>query len=316
MTVSLSSFSHPALVGILALCAAPCVLSAGEAEPAPEGQRFVRFSEDEERGKLETSVTRYTHADGSVVDLVGAVHLADAGYYDALNKIFTDYETVLYELVGGGEGVDPAAPPEGAAAQDPAANLLRGAQMMITNLLKLEHQVQGIDYKARNFVHADLSWEKFRALQNEKGENFITLLQRAMEAEGEIEGAKGGGGEDLGMLLSLVAGLRTGDPSGLKLLMARQFVNAEELIGAFEGEEGSVIIAERNKVVMEKLAEQRQAGRKKVAVFYGAGHFPDMEKRLLEAGFKRGPARWMTAWDIAKPKNEGEEGDDAEKEAA
>jgi len=325
MLSAMTTLHDPALVALLSCLIAGSLSAAseekepaGEEAPAPPAGRFIRFTEDATRGRLETSVTRYENTDGVAVDFVGAVHLADPTYYKGLNTLFKGYGVVLYEMVGGEQGGDPGGQAEAAPADDPTANLLRGAQMMITNLLKLQHQFAGINYKAKNFVHADLSWKKFRALQAEKGESFASLLQKAMQAELEVKGKDDDGGEnadpsDLSTLMTLLGSLQTGNTSDLKLLMARQFCHAEEVIGAFEGEEGSVIIAERNKVVLAAIAEQMKKGEKKIAVFYGAGHYPDMEKRLLEQGFKRTGHAWRTAWDIPKQKaapggeKEGEE---------
>ena len=63
---------------------------------------------------------------------------------------------------------------------------------------------------------------------------------------------------------------------------------------------------------LKVLDQQVRAGKKKLGIFYGAAHFPDMEKRLGEAGWKRSKQEWITAWDIPKPKSEPEE----EKKAA
>ena len=47
------------------------------------------------------------------------------------------------------------------------------------------------------------------------------------------------------------------------------------------------------------LTEQIKAGKTKLGIFYGAGHLPDMEKRLLsDFGFQRDSDRWLTAWDM------------------
>ena len=49
---------------------------------------------------LEVGVIRLQHKEtGAVVDLVGAVHIGDAAYYQQLNKEFKAYEAVLYEMV-------------------------------------------------------------------------------------------------------------------------------------------------------------------------------------------------------------------------
>jgi hypothetical protein len=38
-------------------------------------------------------------------------------------------------------------------------------------------------------------------------------------------------------------------------------------------------------------------------VFYGAGHLPDMEKRLgADFGLKREGEKWLTAWSLEKKK--------------
>ena len=315
----------PLVAGLL-LAAAGSVLAEDAPKPAvapgADGNRFIRFLEDDQHGQLQTAVTSYENAQGIAVDLVGAVHLADPAYYARLNKTFGAYDVVLFEMVGGDK--EPAAgngdglPPR---AQDPAAVLLRSVQLMVTNLLKLQHQFEGIDYKARNFVHADVSWDQFRKLQAERNETFLTLLQRAVKSQRDeakqAEGKQPAAGEDdLQSILALVAALQDGDPSGLKLMMARQFEGAERTIGAFEGEKGSVIIAERNKIVIEKLEEQMKAGRKKVAVFYGAGHYPDLDKRLTGMGFRQTRHEWRTAWDIPKPGKAARPAPPARKEAA
>jgi hypothetical protein len=38
-----------------------------------------------------------------------------------------------------------------------------------------------------------------------------------------------------------------------------------------------------------------------LAVFYGAAHLPDLEKRLRGVGFGRMAERWLTAWDLSAP---------------
>lgn len=60
-----------------------------------------------------------------------------------------------------------------------------------------------------------------------------------------------------------------------------------------------MLVTERNKVVMEKLAVALAQGRRNIGIFYGAGHMPDLEKRLLAEGFRRTGMDYLTAWDIA-----------------
>ena len=293
----------PSLAG-----ADPAALAAEKPVPPPAAvaPSFIRFSEDEHGAKLETAVAKYQNAAGETVDLIGAVHLGDPGYYKGLNEAFKGYEVVLFELVGDPAGVQKPEAAGNAPKADAAASILRGAQLMLTNMLQLQHQVEGIDYTAPNFVHADLNWEQFRALQKQKGESFATLLRESMKAQAALAKEKKAAGKPpadeggLGSILALVGALQGSDTSGLKLLMARQFKDAEEMMAKMEGPDGTVIIAERNKAALKVMDEQLGAGRKRLGIFYGAGHFADMEKRLVERGFQRKETQWRTAWDIPK----------------
>jgi hypothetical protein len=71
---------------------------------------------------------------------------------------------------------------------------------------------------------------------------------------------------------------------------------------SFGGEEGSVIISERNKKALGVLKQQLAHGKKRVGIFYGAGHLSDMDKHM-RADFHMQPESitWLTAWDL-RPK--------------
>ena len=80
---------------------------AGEAAPAEEARegRFLRLVRDKEGAPLalEAAIVHYVPSDrgraGPMVDLISAVHVAEEGYYDELNRLFGEYDAVLYELV-------------------------------------------------------------------------------------------------------------------------------------------------------------------------------------------------------------------------
>jgi hypothetical protein len=92
----------------------------------------------------------------------------------------------------------------------------------------------------------------------------------------------------------------------LKRALAKQFENMDQMMDAFEGEDGSTIITERNKAALKVLEEQLKAGKKNVGIFYGAGHLPDMDERLRkEFGLERKPPEWLTAWDMRDPPGKG-----------
>ncbi len=273
---------------LLAACWAISPLPA-EQEPAAD---FIRFVDKETKGQLQVGVGTYRQ-DDVTVELVGAVHIADDAYYDALNERFKGYDALLFELVG-----DPKDLFKTEGEEQP--HFIRMLQSMMTNLLKLEHQLDGIDYKAPNFVHADLTMEAFMKLQKERGETLFTLIQRAMREE--LAAQEAGKPRMQVGFGQLFRALTSGDTaSGLKLLVAEQFDQAEALIDASEEGGGTVLVTERNKQVIKILTEQLEEGDKKIGVFFGAGHLPDLERRVLELGFEKSAQEWLTAWDIPKP---------------
>ena len=74
----------------------------------------------------------------------------------------------------------------------------------------------------------------------------------------------------------------------------------EEHDGQLRRRGGSVLITERNKKALKVLKKQMAAGKKRIGIFYGAGHLDDMDKRLRkDFGLKPVAITWLTAWDLA-----------------
>jgi uncharacterized membrane protein len=280
--------------------------------PAVAGaEGFIRVDEDERAARLQTGITRYER-DGATVDLIGVIHIADRAYYELLNERFKAYEGVLFEMIGGEKLKDlpaPAPAEEGAAPPaEPMSGLSRVYETM-ARFLKLNGQAGLIDYRAENFVHADLTYEEFERLQAERGES---VLGFALEAgKGQAEGARQ---PNMGRI---VMALMSGRPERVKLELVHTLGQGDDAIGAFAGE--SVIITDRNRHCLEVMDRQIEAGRRNLGIFYGAAHLPDMEKRLLEQGFRRTGHEWLTAWDIPKQAadaaREMEAAEESEKEA-
>jgi hypothetical protein len=272
-------------------------------ETKPEAPKFIRVRRDE-KGKplaMETAVVRYISPDrpGVTVDLVGAIHIADKAYYDELNKLFDGYEVVLYELVAP-EGT--RIPKEGRPGN--SAHPIGALQNGMGAMLELEHQLDRVDYTKANFVHADMSPEEFAKSMTNRGESvmqmFLRLMGQGMVQQAAQQQKEGGGSTDLNLLVALFSRDRA---HKLKTLFADQFENMESQMLVFDGPEGSTIITERNKKAFEVLDKQLKDGKKNVAVFYGAGHLPDMEKRLAaDFGLKREGEKWLTAWSLERKK--------------
>jgi len=257
--------------------------------------RIERNAKDQPLG-LQTAIVRYVPAGddraGLTVDLIGAVHVGEKAYYESLNEAFKEYDAVLYELVAPpGTRI-----PKGAKA---GKSLVSSMQNVLKDLLQLEHQLEHVDYTKENLVHADMSGEQFAKSMQDRGESFWTMFIRLMSKSMAMQAKRpGGGASEFELLFALF------DPNKaitVKRIMAEQFDQMDGLMEAFNGPDGSTIITERNKVALAELSKQIAAGKKHLAVFYGAGHLPDMQKRLLEEfKLKRSQERWLTAWNLTE----------------
>jgi hypothetical protein len=263
-------------------------------------KRYVRVKYDDHGNPLalETSIVRLVPAGndhpGLTVDLVSAVHVAEPGYYKALNKRFDTYDVVLYELVA----------PEGTVVPkgggDPNRNPLSSVQNAVKDLLELEYQLSGIDYTKKNFTHADLSPDQFAQSMKDKGESFWTIFMRLMAAGMVEQSNNPAKSDELDILLALFGHDRA---IKLKRIMAEQFADLDTVMTAFNGPDGSTLITERNKAALKVLGKEIEAGRKKIAIFYGGGHMPDMEARAIaDFHLKRDSQEWLEAWNLRDKK--------------
>ena len=266
---------------------------AGEAAKKPaEAQPYLRFEEKAKGAALEVGVIRLQHKEtGALVDLIGAVHIGDAAYYQQLNKEFKAYDAVLYEMVKPAK-LDPA------QFQNRPPSSVGMMQTFMQKQLDLAYQLDEVDYTVRNFVHADMTVKQFRKRQEARGESMFKLMFKLMK-EDMSRRAKNKNGADISSVELLRALLNPNRSVELKYLLARQFNEMERLTAGLNDEKGSVILTDRNKVALKVLARELATGKNKLAIFYGAAHLPDLEERMVEKmGFERKDTRWMTAWKL------------------
>ena len=80
--------------------------------------------------------------------------------------------------------------------------------------------------------------------------------------------------------------------------MAQQFATTD-IFNNLGGEKGTTIITERNLIALEVLREQLAKGKKRIGIFYGAGHLSDFSRRLVnDFGMKFQDEKWIEAWDL------------------
>lgn len=235
-------------------------------------------------GVLETPIVHCRNAAGVAVDLVGAIHVADRAYYQALNRRFRSYDAVLFEMVK----------PAGVPPTVRRGNLLSALQRLIRSALGLTFQLDEIDYGAPNMVHADMDVREFAQRFREELPRLLRRVQASVGKNG-WEGAT-----TLGDWLRAL--LRRDRARRLKFLVGKELQAHRDLLVLTTWLEDSVLIQGRNRVVVAKLREQLRRGRRRLAVFYGVGHLPDLERRLRsELGFTRTGVTWLVAWDFREP---------------
>ncbi len=263
------------------------------AEPVNAKQEYTRFVKDKDgSAKLDIAIVHFVNSKtGQKVDLVGAVHIGDAAYYQELNERFKAYDAVLYELV---KPKDAVVPPPGSEPE--SGSMLGGLQQMMGNMLDLTFQLEQVDYTPTNFVHADLDVDTFFARMEARGESFLSLYLKMVMAEMQRPQKGPMNNPDVQMGQFLYALTAPDRPRQLKLMLGGQLHDIDDRMAAMEG---TVLLTERNDAAMKVLKETLAAGKKNVAVFYGAAHLKGMDATLSnELGFTRGDTTWLTAWDI------------------
>lgn len=269
------------------------------------GDLFIRIRRDEKKRPqaLETSVLRMEKSPrwpGATVDLIGALHIGELSYYEALNSKFKEYDAVLYEVVKPEDAVIPR-PAERPEETSPISQLQTGMKDMLDLTFQLDH----IDYNQRNLVHADMTpqelaqafKEEFSKSATPSAQGFLDTVASSLGGASTSQQAN-----DSAMSIRMMLALASSDRARrVKIIFAEQLLGLDAQMKQLGGILSGALIDQRNTKCLNVMERELTRGKKKVAVFYGAGHFPDMEKQLREKyGFSRGGAEWIPAWDLTR----------------
>lgn len=280
----------PYLTHIVAL-----LIVFGAANSYSQESEFVRFSEGQQewQGALQTAINSYQDNEGRQVNLVAAIHIADADYYDSLNEFFRTQDAVLYELVA-----EPGQRPTGSASGGSPLSMM---QTLIARILQVQFQLQEIDYSPKNFIHADLSPSQLQQLMAEKNESFLTMvIDIALAQQASAQSADNSAlGSELTMTSLLSALSMDNQSSALKYLLGKELGRAETLALDPELESNLTLLGDRNRAALSVLDDVlAQPRARTISLFYGAAHMPGLERSLLEKGFALSSQSWLTAWAI------------------
>ncbi len=278
--------------------AAALVCGAQEKQSSSQISNYIRYLDkgtgDARVERLQTGLTRFTHAEKSIsVDLVAVIHVGDLAYYEGINNLLRNYQTVYFEMVGG-DSRELDKPGEEAQRKKP--QFAQTPMQQVVQFLGLQQQRKVINYHAPNFVRADLDWKEFYELMEMRNQSLASIFEQMGKRRKTNM-------NQLSLMKSAYLGSLTGgDRLQMKRDLARHISDAEALIAALEGQGGTVLVAERNKAVTQKLSEAisgNAAAGTRFAILYGAAHMPDFESRLLNMGFDKTASKWLDAWSIS-----------------
>jgi hypothetical protein len=292
-------FSLALLAAGLAGCATN--RATKETSSAPVPQSYLRVARpDRDTVALQIALRRFTPQSGRgpVIWLAGASHVGDSNYYAQLQRMLDAQPLVLFEGVGAKSRTkfDP---------EDEAS-----IQHTLATSLGLVFQLSAFDYGGPHYRNSDLT---------------VAQLQQLL-SRGAGDGKPGGANkasQEFQQLLQVMDGsslLGTLVHVGLKFigsspkLQSMVKVVLIETLGQLEGDMSqikgvppeiqqllAVIILERNKVVIQDLRTELAAARapRSIAVFYGAGHMADLEKRLRsDLKYRPRDEIWLTALSV------------------
>jgi len=177
----------------------------------------------------------------------------------------------------------------------PASSADDGLQAGLAAALGLSFQLTAMNYGGRHWELADMSEREFSEALGHPDDG-STATMRTLT----------GASMTAGLARSVLAMLRLADGvSGGRLRELTKLMLIEALAASSEQtlKRGlppklmEVILVRRNEVVWEELAA-RLAGDQppeSIAIFYGAAHMPDLERRLLAEGWRAVDERWVPA---------------------
>jgi len=305
---------------VAAFLLAACATAPRPVAPPADPQPYTRINRAEtNRVQLQMAMRRFVPVGkrGPVLWLVGASHIGDREYYQSLQEHLDRNTMVLFEGINTGThprhaGIavtNVAASPNSDAAK-PSAAAQSGLQSTLAESLGLKFQLDGIDYDRTNFLNSDLSVDEIQALMS-------------ADDQGEKSSESGAASQSFQSLLQLMDG--SSFMGGLLRFVLRVIgANAKaqaitklafiEILGRLEGDLAGmrgmppdmqklmqVLIAARNQHVLADFQREAKKLRRSdsVAIFYGAGHMDDLEKRITrELHYRPAGEVWLTAFSV------------------
>lgn len=166
-----------------------------------------------------------------------------------------------------------------------------GLQRELARMLGLEFQLDRINYAQPAWVVSDMTFAQLELAFKRRG---VT--------DGMVQGSlRGGGlsGDAIGTVMTILKFMDAASggsaSEAVKVLMVQVLGSKTAAQGDMLGEEGKVILDDRNEVVWADLQQRLAAAPpQRIAIFYGAAHMADFARRLVESGYTAGEVTWST----------------------
>jgi hypothetical protein len=305
----------------LTLTLASCS-TRSQAADAPTPRAYTRIANpDANTVQLQIALRKFVPARhrGPAIWLAAVMHVGEPDYYRALQHFLDAQTVVLYEGVNAEAHAhhvrDASAASTPAAAPVPApppmgTNAGYSMQSTLARSLGLVFQLEAIDYDRANFLNSDLS---------------IVQIQRIMAGGRPLATPGQGGGTNgtFDTLLQIMDGtslLGSLFKIGMQLMAASPELQAVakltliEAVGRLKGDLSDVqglppdwkqlvkvLIEARNQNLMADLKTELKKipSSGSIAVFYGAGHMDDLEKRVTgNLHYRPADETWLTAFSV------------------
>lgn len=305
-------------LGLLLIWLGPgCAHSRRTATDTRPPQPYLRAShgpDDTHNLEIAARALRPVRGRGPNLWLVGVSHLGTADYYRDLQRFLDAQPLVLFEGVGATNKTFQLQAEGGFSLQSALARAL-----------KLRFQLETIDYQRPNFRNSDLSLEELARILSGPAAAAPAASGTSPGATTapQTEPAPAPGGAAFDQLLDAMRG--TGLLGGLARfgvalieasprLQAATLVTLVEVLAQLPGDLPNlpgmpagfqqlfrVLIEERDRKVLADVKREMHARRPpaSIAIFYGAGHMPDLERRLREElAYCPAEERWWTAFGV------------------
>lgn len=189
----------------------------------------------------------------------------------------------------GGEGMDSDLRVAFVAGNDAGAG--QDLYGTIADGLGLTSQAERVLTDQPGWINSDMRWDELRERFGNDNAVFNFL-----------DGAAFGGGEQSQLFMATIQQTLSSNPN-MRVMLKNMMINmlGQKMpdIGAIAGEDfRQVIVHDRNQVVVDDLKQaiKNNPDLGSVALFYGAAHMPDMEKRLIDQlGYRATTGFWLPA---------------------